>query len=192
MESTVNKRFFKFAPLVIAAASIFVNVTFLDCTLAQPASPHHSFLGGPWEIIVKMRLDDEGQRFPLNVDDETKPQKLHTVLPIKNTPIEIRLEDYVPDLKWETNAIKHPGGGIAAKLHITGKNLKQSVRTPQEDIWLSSGDPARQSISSRIGGVTIKRFLDIDNAEKLIKGFFRFGPKMTKSPSSASPKSQKK
>jgi hypothetical protein len=68
----------------------------------------------------------------------------------------------VPDLKLETNAIKHPGGGIAAKLHITGENLKQ-------DIWLSSGDPARQSISSRIGGVTIKRFLDIDNAEKLIK-----------------------
>jgi hypothetical protein len=162
MESTVNKSFFRFAPLVITAASIFVNLTLLDCTLAQPASPHHSFLGGPWEIIVKMRLDDEGQRFPLNVYDETKPQKLHTFLPIKNTPIEIRLEDYVPDLKWETNAIKHPGGGIAAKLHITSENLK-------EDIWLSSADPARQSISSRIGGVIIKQFLDIDNAEKLIK-----------------------
>jgi hypothetical protein len=162
MESIVNKRFSRFTPLIIAAALILVSVTFLCRTLAQPVSPHHSFLGGPWEIVVKMRLDDEGQRFPLNIDDETKPQKLDTVLPIKNTPIEIKLEDYVPDLKWETNAIKHPGGGIAAKLHITGKDLKQ-------DIWLSSGDPARQSISSRIGGVTIKRFLDIDNAEKLIK-----------------------
>jgi hypothetical protein len=162
MESIVNKRFSRFTPLIIAAALILVSVTFLGRTLAQPVSPHHSFLGGPWEIVVKMRLDDEGQRFPLNIDDETKPQKLDTVLPIKNTPIEIKLEDYVPDLKWETNAIKHPGGGIAAKLHITGKDLKQ-------DIWLSSGDPARQSISSRIGGVTIKRFLDIDNAEKLIK-----------------------
>ena len=162
MGFTVNKRFLWFAPVVITAASIFVNLTLPDRTLAQPASPHHSFLGGPWEIIVKMRLDDDGQRFPLNVFDETKPQKLHTVLPIKNTPIEIRLEDYVPDLKWETNAIKHPGGGIAAKLHITGENLKQ-------DIWLSSADPARQSISSSIGGVTMKRFLDIDNAEKLIK-----------------------
>lgn len=163
MESKVYKRFCKFTVVGITAAAILLNLILVDRALSSSASPHHSFLGGPWEIIVKMRLDDEGLRFPLNVSDETKPQKLNTVLPIKNTPIEIKLEDYVPDLKWETNAVKHPGGEIAAKLLITGKNLKQNI-------WLSSGDPARQSISSIIGGVTIKRLRDIDNAETLIRG----------------------
>jgi hypothetical protein len=163
MESKVHKRLFKFVAVGTTATAILVNLAFVDKALAEFASPHHSFLGGPWEIIVKMRLDDEGLRFPLNVSDENKPQKLNTVLPIKDTLIEIKLEDYVPDLKWETNAVKHPGGEIVAKLLITGKNLKQ-------EIWLSSDDPSKQSISSRIGGVSIRRLHDISNVEMLMQG----------------------
>jgi len=163
MESMAYKRFFRIAVVGIAATAAFVNLTLVDRTCAASAGPHHSFLGGPWEIVIKMRLDGEGLRFPLTVSDENKPQKLDTVLSIKDTPIEIRLEDYVPDLKWETDAVKHPGGGIAAKLLINGKNLKQ-------DIWLSSGDPARQSISSSIGGVMIRRLHDTNNAEMLMRG----------------------
>lgn len=147
----------------IVATAAFANLTLVGGTCAASAGPHHSFLGGPWEIIVQTRLDEEGLHFPLDVSDETKPQKLNTVLPIKDTPIEIILEDYVPNLKWETNAVEHPGGEIAAKLLISGKNLKQ-------DIWLSSGDPARQSISSSIGGVTIKRLHDANNTETLMRG----------------------
>jgi len=163
MESIVHKRFFRIAVVGIAAIAVFANLTLVDRTCAASAGPHHSFLGGPWEIVIKMRLDGEGLRFPLTVSDENKPQKLDTTLPIKGTPIEIGLEDYVPDLKWETNAVKHPGGAIAAKLLINGKNLKQ-------DIWLSSGDPARQSISSSIGGVTIRRLHDTNSVETLMRG----------------------
>ncbi len=163
MESMAYKRFFRIAVVGIVATAAFVNLTLVDRTCAASAGPHHSFLGGPWEIVIKMRLDGEGLRFPLTVSDEAKPQKLDIVLPIKGTPIEIRLEDYVPDLKWETDAVKHPGGGIAAKLLINGKNLKQ-------DFWLSSGDPARQSISSSIGGVMIRRLHDTNNAEMLMRG----------------------
>jgi hypothetical protein len=162
MESTVYKIFFKFAAVGITTTAIFVNPTLVDRASAASAGPHHSFLGGPWEIIVQTRLDGEGLRFPLNISDETKPQKLNTVLPIKDTPIEIMLEDYVPDLKWETIAVNHPGGEIAAKLLINGKNLKQ-------DIWLSSGDPARQSISSSIGSIAIKRLHDTNGIEKLMR-----------------------
>ena len=139
------------------------KLALVDRACAASAGPHHSFLGGPWELVIKTRLDGEGLRFPLTVSDEDKAQKLNAVLPIKGTPIEIRLEDYVPDLKWETNAIKHPDGGIAVKLLINGTNLKQ-------DIWLSPGDPARQSISSRIGSVTIRRLHDTNNAETLMRG----------------------
>jgi len=134
MKSMAHKRFFQIAVVGIAATTAFANLTLVDRTCAASAGPHHSFLGGPWEIVIKTRLDGEGLRFPLTVSDENKPQKLNTVLPIKDMPIEIRLEDYVPDMKMETNAVKHPGGEIAAKLLINGKNLKQ-------DIWLSSGDP---------------------------------------------------
>lgn len=163
MGSIAYTRYLKIAVAGIIATATFINLTLVNQSLAAPAGAHHSFLGGPWEIVIKMHLDDEGLRFPLTVSDESMPQKLDIVLPIKDKPIEIRLENYVPDLKWETNAVKVPDGEIAAKLLITGKNLKQ-------DLWLSSGDPARQSISSSIGSVTIKRFHDIDNAEMLVKG----------------------
>ncbi|MGB2862385.1 MAG: hypothetical protein WBC05_03590 [Sedimentisphaerales bacterium] len=158
-----HKKFVRNAVVGIVATAAFANLTLVDRALAAPAGPHHSFLGGPWEIVIKMRLDGEGLRFPLIVSDETQPQKLDTVLPIKGTPIEIRLEDYVPDLKWETNVVKHPSGGIAAKLLINGKNMKQ-------EMWLHSGDPARQSISSSIGGVTIRRLHDTNGVEKLMRG----------------------
>lgn len=163
MESMAYTRFFRISIVVIATTTAFVNLTLVDRACAASAGPHHSFLGGPWELIVKTRLDGEGLRFPLTVSDENKAQKLDAVLPIKGTPIEIRLENYVPDLKWETNAVKHPGGGITAKLLINGKNLKQ-------DIWLHSSDPARQSISSSIGGVSIRRLHDTNGVEKLMRG----------------------
>jgi hypothetical protein len=142
---------------------VIATTALANLAWAAPAGPHHSFLGGPWEIVIKTRLEGEGLRFPLAVSDETKPQKLDAVLSVEGTSIEIRLEDYVPDLKWETNAVKYPGKEIAAKLLLEGTNLKQ-------DIWLNSGDPAKQSISSRIGSITIKRLHDINNAEKLMRG----------------------
>jgi len=163
MESIVHKRFFRIAVAGIAATLASTNPTPAGRLWAAPAGPHHSFLGGPWELVVKMGLDGEGLCFPLGVSDENKPQKLDAVLPIKGTPIEIRLEDYVPDLKWKTDATQHPGGEIAAKLPITGNNLKQ-------DIWLSSGDPARQSISSSIGSVAVRRIHDQNNIESLMRG----------------------
>ncbi len=150
-------KFCRIAILVIATTALD------NLAWAAPAGPHHSFLGGPWEIVIKTRLEGEGLRFPLTVSDETKPQKLDAVLPVEGTSIEIRLEDYVPDLKWKTHAVKYPGKEIAAKLLLEGTNLKQ-------DIWLNSGDPAKQSISSRIGAITIKRLHDINNAEKLVRG----------------------
>lgn len=163
MGSMTHTKSFKIAVVGIIATAEFASPTLAEQSSTAPAGPHHSFLGGPWEIVVKMRLDDEGLRFPLTISDETKPQKLDVVLPIEGTPIEIRIEDYVPNLKWETNAVKYPGQEIAAKLLIEGTNLKQNI-------WLSSGDPARQSISSRIGSVTIKRLQDTKNAEKLMRG----------------------
>jgi len=130
---------------------------------AMSAGPHHSFLGGPWELVVKMGLEGEGLRFPINVPDETKPHKFDNVLPVMGTPISVRLEDYVPDLGWETTAVKQPGAGTVAEITVKGKDLE-----PQT-IWLNSADLSRQSMSSTVGGVAIRKLNDPGKAEKLIR-----------------------
>jgi hypothetical protein len=160
-ESIADNKFYGIAAVAIATAT-FANLILAGRAWTAPVSPHHSFLGGPWEIVVKTRLDEGGLLLPLTVTDEDKAQKLDTILPIKGQPVEIKLEDYVPDLKWETNAVKHPNGGIAAKLIINKKNTKQ-------DVWLHAGDPARQSISSSVGGVSIRRLHNINKVEKLMR-----------------------
>lgn len=150
------------AVVVIAGAMALTNVVPIDTAGAASVGAHHSFLGGPWELVVKMGLEGDGLRFPLTVPDESKPQKFDTVLPVKGTPIKVRLEQYVPDLTWETAAVEQPGGGIVARLSIKGKNLEQ-------DIWLNPDDPARQSISSSIGGVAIKKLHNPNTAEALVR-----------------------
>lgn len=151
------------AIVTLAAAAVWTGTVRANAAGAAHDGPHHSFLGGPWELVVKMGLEGDGLRFPLTVPNEDKPHKFDTVLPVKGTAIEVKLEEYVPDLKWETVAVKHPGDGIAAKLVIRGKTLEQEV-------WLSPDDPARQSVSSSIGGVAIKRLRNPDTAEALVRG----------------------
>ena len=147
----------------IAVVAIVAVAALTNQGLAMPAGPHHWFLTGPWELVVKMGLEGEGLRFPLTVSDENKPHKFDTILPVTGTPMQVRLEKYVPDLKWETTAVKHRGGRIVAKLAIEGNGLEL-------EIWLSSGDPARQSVSSSIGGVAIRQLHDRNTAEKLVRG----------------------
>ena len=147
----------------VAVVTIAAMVLLTNRVWAMSTGPHHQFLTGPWELVVKMGLEGEGLRFPLTVSDENKPHRLEAILPVMGTPIKVRLEKYVPDLKRETTAVKHPGGGIVAKLTIEGDGLEQ-------EIWLSSGDPARQSVSSSIGGVAIRQLHDRNTAEKLVRG----------------------
>jgi hypothetical protein len=116
---------------------------------ARPASPHHEFLGGPWEIFVKMGLEGDAIRLPVSVTDENKPQLLNAMVPVVGTPIKIRLERYLPDVKWETTAVDDPNGGPVAKLSLRGESLLQ-------DVWLSARDRERQSISAHIGSVAIR------------------------------------
>jgi hypothetical protein len=154
----VHARSWAVAAVVVGAAAV---ASFFPIGSAG-AGAHHSFLGGPWELVVKMGLEGDGLRFPLAVSDETKPQKFDVVLPVTGTSIRVKLEEYLPDLAWETVAVEDPNGDIVAKLAIKGKNMEQNI-------WLSPGDPARQSISSRVGGVAIRRFHNPDTAEAMVR-----------------------
>ena len=119
-------------------------------------------LNGPWEILVQTDLEKQGLSFPIKVDDEDKPQKLTSVLPVLGTPIEIKLAQYLPDLDWDTAAVKDPNGGVVIELTVKGQDLEQ-------DIWLSSSDPAKQSVSSRIGGIELKTLNNGKGVEKLLR-----------------------
>jgi hypothetical protein len=134
-----------------AAALVALALTTLwpGGVTAQPTNPHHGFLGGPWEIVVKMGHEGDTLRLPLPIADENKPQKIDKVLPVMGTPIKVKIEQYSPNLRWETVAVKDPNGGAVARLSLRGANL-------QQDLWLSARDVERQSISAHIGAVAIR------------------------------------
>lgn len=149
------------------AATIVVIAALTSSVCADPShSParggHHSFLGGPWELVVTMGMDGEPLRFPLTVADENKVHKFDDVMPVMGTPIKINLEQYLPNLSWQTTAVKHPGGGTIAKLTVKGKDLEQ-------EIWLSSANPLKQSVRSPVGSIAIINLQNSKTAEKLIQ-----------------------
>jgi hypothetical protein len=134
--------------MAVTAAGILL-AAFAAGAAAQAASPHHQFLGGPWEVMVKMGLDGEALRVPVSVADENKPQTLDAMAPVMGTPIKVKLERYLPDMKQETTAVQDPNGGPVAKLSLRGENL-------QQDVWLCARDREKQSISAHIGSVAIR------------------------------------
>lgn len=130
--------------------AIFGCCVLSPCTMgAQPQNPHHGFLGGPWEVVVKMGHEGDALRLPLLIADENKSQVIDTILPVRGTPLKVRIQKYLPDLAWETTAVEDPNGGPAAKLSIKGENLNQ-------ELWLCARDAGRHTVSSHIGGVSIR------------------------------------
>ncbi len=142
----MDKRFRVVTP---ALAALGILAVWTAGAAAQPASPHHQFIGGPWEVLVKMGLEGAGMLLPLSVANENKSQELSAVVPVAGTPLKVRLERYLPDLKWETTAREDPNGKPVAKLSLRGENL-------QQDIWLGARDRERQAITSHVGGVAIR------------------------------------
>ena len=109
-----------------------------------------------------MGMDGRPLRLPLTVADENKVHKFDDVLPVTGTPIKIRIEQYLPNLGRQTTAVKHPGGGTIARLTVKGEDLEQ-------ELWLSSANPSRQSVSSRVGSIAIIELKNAKTAEKLVR-----------------------
>jgi hypothetical protein len=130
---------------------------------AAGGGPHHSFLGGPWELAVQIGRQGQSMRFPIEVADEEKAEDINKLLPVIGTPTGIRLNRYLPDLRWETTIAEDPCGGIVAELEVKGNNL-------QEQLWLSTDDPSRQSVTSSIGAVEIRRIHDVNAVRNLPAG----------------------
>jgi hypothetical protein len=161
MKSVIKSRAY------ISVVSIFVLVftglhIYSSRTYGYPPEMRRAMLGGPWEIVVQMGMDGSMMRFPVKVADENKATMLDQVLPMMGSPIKIRLMQYLPELKWETSIVEDPKGGAAVQIKAKGVNLNQ-------DIWLSSADPAKQSISSKVGSIKIVKLHNPKGIETIIR-----------------------
>ena len=143
--------------LVIAGFSVFSSRAY-----GYSPAMRQARLNGPWEIVVQMGMDGSMMRFPVKVANENKATTLDNVLPMMGSPIKIRLMQYLPDLKWETSIVEDPKGGAVVQIKAKGKNFNQ-------DIWLNSADPAKQSISSQVGGIKIVKLHSSEGIEKIMR-----------------------
>jgi len=143
--------------LVIAGLSVFSSRAY-----GYSPAMRQARLSGPWEIVVQMGMDGSMMRFPVKVANENKAATLNNVLPMMGSPIKIRLMQYLPDLKWETSIVEDPKGGAVVQIKAKGENLNQ-------DIWLSSADPAKQSISSQVGGIKIVKLHSSEGIEMIMR-----------------------
>ena len=159
-----SEKYNKIYQRLVLTVIIFTVWRGIVCTHLASASsnPHGTFLSGPWELVIKMGFEGEGSIIPLKISDQNKSEKLNITLTVPGTTIKVKLEEYIPNLVWETEAVKYSGDGIAAKLRIKGKNLEQEV-------WLGSANPAKQSITSSVGGVAIKKLSNASTAENIVK-----------------------
>ena len=143
--------------LVIAGLSVFSSEAY-----SYPDQMRQARLGGPWEIVVQMGMDGSMMSFPVNVQNENKATMIDKTLPLMGSPIKIRLLQYLPELKWDTSMVDDPKGGAVVQLKAKGVNLDQNI-------WLSSADTARQSISSQVGGIKILKLHNNNGIEKIMR-----------------------
>jgi len=139
----------------LSVVSSFIGITtvcFILLGAVCSAGPHDAFLGGPWEITIRIGLEGNVLHFPISVADKNKAQSLEQVLPVMGTAVKLYFEHYVPHLAWEIRCVKEPHSGHAARLRIKGEQLDQTL-------WLQSRDSTRRIISSPIGGIEMKELL---------------------------------
>ncbi|MHC5086985.1 MAG: hypothetical protein ACYSN9_04130, partial [Planctomycetota bacterium] len=150
-------------PALLKSLGIWMALALLaGQALAYPkeADPHTQFLGGPYELLVKRGMQGAEMVYPVKVPNESAPGKLDTVFPVMGTSTKIRLEQFLPELVWEQYTEKSREGGSVARLKAVGPNLDQ-------EIWLCAEETDKQSISSAIGGMAIKKVQANADADKI-------------------------
>ncbi|MHC4214122.1 MAG: hypothetical protein ACYSWP_12185 [Planctomycetota bacterium] len=148
---------------IVAVLSVAILGVFMsdDC-FGFPRGKLKAMKMPPWEIVVQTASQEQGIRFPVKVDDVNKPFEMNTELPIIGTPIKIKLERYLPDFKLLMDGVPDANGGIVVQLKAQGQNLNQ-------DIWLSSTDIPRRSITASIGKIAVRYVRDPEVLKTLIK-----------------------
>lgn len=117
---------------------------------------------GPWELSISLGVQESGVVFPFELSDEDTPQTLNQSFPVPGTPLQIKLQQYCPDLTWKTNVTADPQGGPVASITVAGNGARQEV-------VLLADVPERRSVTASIGGLAIRRFYQASTARTLLE-----------------------
>ncbi len=148
---------------IVAVLSVVIFGVFTaDYCFGFPRGTLKAMRMPPWEVQIQMSAKEQSFRFPVSVENIDKPAEMNTVLPVMGTAIKIRLERYLPDLKILIDGVTDANGGLVIQLKAEGQNLNQEV-------WLSSTDVPRRSISSSIGQITATHVRDSEVLKSLVK-----------------------
>ena len=71
--------------------------------------------------------------FSVDVTDANKPQEFERVLPVMGSASRIRLDEYVPDLTWETSVVPVQKGGFVVELQFLGEDMDQTMYLVSDD-----------------------------------------------------------
>ncbi|MHC4221076.1 MAG: hypothetical protein ACYST9_01530 [Planctomycetota bacterium] len=163
MNSTVRNKTRSISVLVV---SFIIFMAMLSpCAWGYSEQMRKGFLKGPWQLVVAVGHEGREMSFPITVSDENKSEKLDLSFPVLGTPIEVKLKQYTPKLEWKNSIIEQADGGIVAAIKIKGAG------DMVQDMLLDSADSERQSISSPIGGVAIKKVHKADTLNQLAQKY---------------------
>ncbi|MBN1766330.1 MAG: hypothetical protein JW860_13805 [Sedimentisphaerales bacterium] len=119
-------------------------------------------LNGPWELLVQIGMQGAPMRFPIKVEHENKPCTFNRIMPVMGTPVKLTLQEYLPDFSKETMLVESEAGSGVAGVLIEGEGIHQKM-------WLTTDSPARSSLTSQIGRISIEKLEDSAHYDRNIR-----------------------
>ncbi len=164
MNSIIRNRMKSISALMSISFIILIAMV-SPCAWGYSEEMRQGFLKGPWELIIAMGHEGREMSFSVTVSDEGKSEKLDVSFPVMGTPIQVRLKQYIPNLKWENSIVEQDGGEVVVAIKIKG------IDNMVQEMLLNSADSERQSISSAVGGVAVKKVRDANILSQLAQKF---------------------
>ncbi|MDH4202816.1 MAG: hypothetical protein OEV87_07965 [Phycisphaerae bacterium] len=130
--------------------------------LAFPRDMVIQNIKGPWELVVSLGTQDAGISFPVEVTDEDKRQRLNKVLPVMGSPLQIKVLEYYPDLKWKSIITEDSKRGAVASIAIAGGGIQQQVD-------LFADVPEKRAVTASIGGLSFREIHNTSAAQSLLE-----------------------
>lgn len=136
--------------------------------IAFMTSPAMSFKSmskkGPWELLVQLGEQGSPLRFPVKVPQYDKPLDLDKNIPIFGSTAKIKIQQYLPDLRWETYVEEKKNSGAVARVSITGSALPQPF-----SMLLSTEELKRKTRELQAGKIGLLKLVDPVHYQSNIK-----------------------
>lgn len=143
-------------------ALLMVLMQFSSLLFAFPRAQMIQGIKGPWELTVSLGSQDSGIVFPVEVTDEDAQQTLSQSFPVLGSPIQVKVLQYCPDLKWKIIVAEDSNRGPVASITIAGKGAEQ-------EIVLLADVPEKRAVTASIGGLAIRELHNTSSVPMLLE-----------------------